>query len=71
MATVKSNFDGKVDILVNNAGQSQFKLATECTRDDYTRIMTTNLESCFHLRLRLETAGLAWIGTGTPSSGEA
>ncbi|CAO2149969.1 unnamed protein product [Urochloa humidicola] len=49
MATVKANFDGKLDILVNNAGQSLFKLATECTCDDYTRIMTTNLESCFHL----------------------
>ncbi|CAN6381950.1 unnamed protein product [Urochloa humidicola] len=34
---------------VNNAGQSLFKLAKECTNEDYTRIMATNLESCFHL----------------------
>jgi tropinone reductase I len=34
---------------VNNAGQSLFKTAVECTGDDYTRIMATNLESCFQL----------------------
>jgi Tropinone reductase 1 len=34
---------------VNNAGQTLFKLAAECTSDDYARIMATNLESCFHL----------------------
>ncbi|PAN43606.1 hypothetical protein PAHAL_8G249600 [Panicum hallii] len=49
MATVEATFGGKLDILVNNAGQSLFKTAVECTGDDYTRIMATNLESCFQL----------------------
>ncbi|XP_066336016.1 noroxomaritidine/norcraugsodine reductase-like [Miscanthus floridulus] len=49
MATVGATFGGKLDILVNNAGQSMFKHTLECTREDYARIMATNLESCFHL----------------------
>jgi Tropinone reductase 1 len=49
MATVGATFGGKLDVLVNNAGQTLFKLAAECTSDDYARIMATNLESCFHL----------------------
>jgi Tropinone reductase 1 len=49
MATVKAVFGGKLDILVNNAGQSLFKAAADCTGEDYSRIMATNLESCFHL----------------------
>lgn len=49
MATVREEFGGRLDILVNNAGQSMFKAATECTGDDYARLMATNLESCFHL----------------------
>ncbi|TVU23791.1 hypothetical protein EJB05_26173, partial [Eragrostis curvula] len=36
-------------IPVNNAGQSMFKAASECTGEDYARIMATNLQSCFHL----------------------
>jgi Tropinone reductase 1 len=34
---------------VNNAGLFLFKPATECTAEDYSRMMATNLESCFHL----------------------
>ncbi|RCV39349.1 hypothetical protein SETIT_8G216500v2 [Setaria italica] len=49
MDTVKATFGGKLDILVNNAGQCTFKNATECTSDDYARLMATNLESCYHL----------------------
>ncbi|TVU23799.1 hypothetical protein EJB05_26181, partial [Eragrostis curvula] len=49
IATVKATFDGKLDILVNNAGQLLFGAATECSGEDYARIMATNLESCFHL----------------------
>ncbi|XP_066337638.1 noroxomaritidine/norcraugsodine reductase-like isoform X2 [Miscanthus floridulus] len=49
MDTVKTTFDGKLDILVNNAGLLFFKPATECTAEDYARMMATNLESCFHL----------------------
>ncbi|KAF8665975.1 hypothetical protein HU200_054063 [Digitaria exilis] len=49
MATVKENFDGKLDILVNNAGQTILKPVIENTAEDYSRLMATNLESCFHL----------------------
>jgi len=49
MATVRATFGGRLDILVNNAGQSMFKDTLECTGEDYSRIMATNLESCFHL----------------------
>ncbi|CAN6363601.1 unnamed protein product [Urochloa humidicola] len=49
MDTVKATFDGKLDILVNNAGMLLFKPAAEYTAEDYSRIMATNLEPCFHL----------------------
>nr|CAB3492149.1 unnamed protein product [Digitaria exilis] len=49
MAVVNENFDGKLHILVNNAAQVMFKPAVESTAEDYTRLMATNLESCFHL----------------------
>ncbi|CAL4979033.1 unnamed protein product [Urochloa decumbens] len=49
MATVKDTFAGKLDILVNNAGQVIFKPAMETTAEEYSRLMATNLESCFHL----------------------
>ncbi|VAH82914.1 unnamed protein product [Triticum turgidum subsp. durum] len=47
--TVKQVFDGKLDILVNNAAQAVAKAAVECTSEEYTHLMATNLESCFHL----------------------
>jgi Tropinone reductase 1 len=34
---------------VNNAGQAFFKAAAECTAEDYSHVMATNLESSFHL----------------------
>ncbi|KAF8673016.1 hypothetical protein HU200_049088 [Digitaria exilis] len=49
MATVAATFGGKLDVLVNNAGQSLFKPAAECSGEDFSRVMATNLESCFHL----------------------
>ncbi|CAL4979042.1 unnamed protein product [Urochloa decumbens] len=49
MDTVKATFGGKLDILVNNAGMLLFKPATEHTAEEYSRLMATNLESCFHL----------------------
>ncbi|XP_020407385.1 tropinone reductase homolog At1g07440 isoform X1 [Zea mays] len=63
VATVGATFGGRLDILVNNAGQSLFKRTAECTGEDYSRIMATNLESCFHLSqlahplLRLASGG--------------
>ncbi|VAH96669.1 unnamed protein product [Triticum turgidum subsp. durum] len=49
METVRQTFDGKLDILVNNAGQFWFKPADECTAEDFSNLMTTNLEASFHL----------------------
>jgi Tropinone reductase 1 len=36
-------------IQVNNAGQLIIKPTVECTAEDYSSLMATNLESCFHL----------------------
>uniref|UniRef100_A0ACD5X2Q4 Uncharacterized protein n=1 Tax=Avena sativa TaxID=4498 RepID=A0ACD5X2Q4_AVESA len=47
--TAKRALGGKLDVLVNNAGQSMVKAATECTGEDYARVMAANLEPCFHL----------------------
>ncbi|KAG6485920.1 hypothetical protein ZIOFF_054487 [Zingiber officinale] len=49
MATVKSQFDGKLNILVNNAGTAIFKPAMEQTPEDFKLSISTNLESAFHL----------------------
>ncbi|KAJ1276629.1 hypothetical protein BS78_05G228900 [Paspalum vaginatum] len=49
VGTVRDSFAGKLDILVNNAAQVIFKPAAECTAADYSHMMATNLESCFHL----------------------
>ncbi|XP_074571132.1 noroxomaritidine/norcraugsodine reductase-like [Curcuma longa] len=49
MATVKSQFDGKLNILVNNAGTAVFKPTVEQTIEDFKLLMSTNLESAFHL----------------------
>ena len=34
---------------MNNAAQVVVKPAVECTAEDYSGLMATNLESCFHL----------------------
>ncbi|KAJ1276630.1 hypothetical protein BS78_05G229000 [Paspalum vaginatum] len=49
VATVRDAFAGKLDILVNNVGQVVFRPAEEHTVEEYSRVMATNLESCFHL----------------------
>ncbi|RLM58355.1 hypothetical protein C2845_PM18G12140 [Panicum miliaceum] len=49
MDAVRDTFAGKLDILVNNAAQAVVKPAVECTAEDYSGLMATNLESCFHL----------------------
>ncbi|OEL24124.1 Tropinone reductase-like protein [Dichanthelium oligosanthes] len=46
---VRSMFGGELNILVNNAGRSFLKPALEVTAEEYSRVMATNLESCFHL----------------------
>ncbi|XP_066336019.1 noroxomaritidine/norcraugsodine reductase-like [Miscanthus floridulus] len=49
METVKATFDGKLDIMVNNAAQMLVKPVAQCTVEDFSRCMATNLETCFHL----------------------
>ncbi|KAL2485197.1 Tropinone reductase-like protein [Abeliophyllum distichum] len=49
MENATGYFDGKLNILVNNAGTNVPKEATEFTAEDYSFIMGTNFDSCFHL----------------------
>ncbi|XP_020273337.1 tropinone reductase homolog At5g06060-like isoform X2 [Asparagus officinalis] len=49
MEKVSSLFNGKLDILINNAGRALFKSSVDVTTEDYSLIMATNLEACFHL----------------------
>ncbi|KAI5321896.1 hypothetical protein L3X38_030968 [Prunus dulcis] len=46
---VSSLFDGKLNILINNVGTNIPKPTTEYTAEDYTFLMSTNLESAYHL----------------------
>eukprot|EP00257_Ricinus_communis_P005859 XP_002520509.3 LOW QUALITY PROTEIN: tropinone reductase homolog At5g06060-like [Ricinus communis] len=47
--TVSSQFDGKLNILINNVGTNIYQPTLENTREDYSFIMSTNLESAYHL----------------------
>ncbi|KAJ3688707.1 hypothetical protein LUZ61_017871 [Rhynchospora tenuis] len=51
MDKVRTIFNDKLDILVNNAGitGSPWKPATHMTSEEYSSLMATNFESCFHL----------------------
>nr|BAK01776.1 predicted protein [Hordeum vulgare subsp. vulgare] len=49
METVKQTLDGKLDILVNNVGRNLAKAAVEWTAEEYSHLMSTNLESALHL----------------------
>ncbi|KAG2397750.1 Tropinone reductase-like protein [Vigna angularis] len=49
IATVSSQFNGKLNILVNNVGTSILKHTLDFTAEDFAFLMNTNLESCFHL----------------------
>ncbi|CAL9234808.1 unnamed protein product [Arabidopsis halleri] len=49
METVSSLFQGKLNILVPNVGTGVSKPTTECTSEEFSFIMATNLESTFHL----------------------
>ncbi|KAM5570016.1 tropinone reductase [Rosa sericea] len=42
-------FNGKLNILINNVGTNISKPTTEYTTEDYSFIMSTNLESTYHL----------------------
>ncbi|BBH04737.1 NAD(P)-binding Rossmann-fold superfamily protein [Prunus dulcis] len=45
---VSSLFHGKLNILINNVGTTDLKPAIESTTEDYSFIMSTNLESAYH-----------------------
>ncbi|XP_024971633.1 tropinone reductase homolog At5g06060-like [Cynara cardunculus var. scolymus] len=49
MEKVSSLFSGKLNILINNVGTYFMKPTTEYTADDYSFLMATNLESCYHI----------------------
>ncbi|CAH2060165.1 unnamed protein product [Thlaspi arvense] len=49
METVSSLFQGKLNILVNNVGWGKITPTTECTAEEFSFTMVTNLESAFHL----------------------
>ncbi|KAM0900693.1 hypothetical protein ACQ4PT_020512 [Festuca glaucescens] len=49
VAAARAELGGRLDILVNNAGQTFFSEVAGTKEEDYSRLMATNLESCFHL----------------------
>ncbi|CAH8383343.1 unnamed protein product [Eruca vesicaria subsp. sativa] len=49
METVSSVFQGKLNIFVSNVGTGLVKPTIECTSEEFSFIMATNLESTFHL----------------------
>ncbi|KAI4332641.1 hypothetical protein L6164_017533 [Bauhinia variegata] len=46
---VSSLFNGKLDILVNNVGTNIKKRTEEYTAEDYSFLLSTNLESAYHM----------------------
>ncbi|KAJ1695008.1 hypothetical protein LUZ63_011706 [Rhynchospora breviuscula] len=51
MDEVQTIFNGKLDILVNNAGTAEtaWRPVTQITPEEYSFLMATNFDSCFHL----------------------
>ncbi|XP_078175450.1 tropinone reductase homolog At5g06060-like [Carex rostrata] len=51
MDKIRTIFNGKLDILVNNAGGTGpgWKPVTQYTTEEYSNLMATNFDSCFHL----------------------
>ncbi|XP_020267940.1 tropinone reductase homolog At5g06060-like isoform X2 [Asparagus officinalis] len=49
MEKVSLAFHGKLNILVNNAGIAIYKKAIDSTAEEYASLMSTNVESAFHL----------------------
>ncbi|KAL2340927.1 hypothetical protein Fmac_008867 [Flemingia macrophylla] len=46
---ISSEFNGKLNILVNNVGTSISKCALDVTEEDFSFLISTNLESCYHI----------------------
>ncbi|KAI3954576.1 hypothetical protein MKW98_019707 [Papaver atlanticum] len=49
MDSVSGLFGTKLNILVNNVGTNIRKPSVEYTAEEYSKLMSTNLESCYHL----------------------
>lgn len=49
METISSEFNGKLNILVSNVGTCLYKPTADFTAEDYAAIMSTNLESTYHI----------------------
>ncbi|XP_031386014.1 tropinone reductase homolog At2g29260, chloroplastic-like isoform X2 [Punica granatum] len=47
--TVSSFFGGKLNILINNVGTNIRKPTVEVSHEEFSRLMSTNFESIFHL----------------------
>ncbi|XP_076929199.1 tropinone reductase homolog At5g06060-like [Bidens hawaiensis] len=62
---VSSIFNGKLNILINNVGTNIKKATLEYTTEEYSMIMSTNLESAYHMSQLahplLKASGLASI----------
>ncbi|XP_054800296.1 tropinone reductase homolog At5g06060-like isoform X1 [Prosopis cineraria] len=61
---VASKFNGSLNILVNNVGVNVRKPTSEYTSEDYSMMMTTNLESAYHL-CQLAYSSLKASGNGS------
>ncbi|KAL2328788.1 hypothetical protein Fmac_022215 [Flemingia macrophylla] len=46
---VSSEFNGKLNILVNNVGTNIPKPTLDVTEEDFSFLISTNLESCYHI----------------------
>ncbi|KAE9616587.1 putative oxidoreductase [Lupinus albus] len=46
---IHSHFNGKLNILVNNVGTNIMKETLEFTEEDFSFLLSTNLESAFHI----------------------
>ncbi|XP_023763925.1 tropinone reductase homolog At5g06060 [Lactuca sativa] len=46
---VSSIFNGKLNILINNVGTNIRKPTTDYTPEEYSKLMSTNLESSYHM----------------------
>jgi len=49
ISTVSSLFNSKLNILINNVGTNIPKTAVEYTAEDFSFLMSTNLESAYHM----------------------
>ncbi|XP_050290453.1 tropinone reductase homolog At2g29150-like isoform X3 [Quercus robur] len=49
MSTVSYMFNGKLNILINNVGTATLKPTLEYTAEDFSFLISTNLESAYHM----------------------